>query len=157
VFRGTIETFEEELPVAIKKFPTIISDSDFKDFQREAKIMKKLEHKNIVKIYEFCEEPLLIIMEYMSYGTILTYLSINRPNLTVENILHFASNIAEVCENRFRMSLRASLTIFFGFSGDELSGAAEYRASGLSRPKHSRRERELRENRGLWSGASYRR
>lgn len=74
----------------------IESDAQFRDFQREAKIMKTLEHENIVKIYGFREEPLLIIMEYMNYGSLLTYLSIHRPDLKVENLLDFAANIAKV-------------------------------------------------------------
>ena len=96
VFRGSMESFEDERPVAIKLFRTIESDSQFRDFQREAKIMKTLEHENIVRIYGFREDPLLIIMEYMDYGALLTYLSIHRPNLKVENLLGFAANITEV-------------------------------------------------------------
>lgn len=96
VFRGNMESFEDERPVAIKLFRMIESDAQFRDFQREAKIMKTLEHDNIVKIYGFREEPLLIIMEYMNDGSLLTYLSIHRPDLKVENLLDFASDIAKV-------------------------------------------------------------
>lgn len=96
VFRGSMESSEDETPVAIKLFRMIESDALFRDFQREAKIMKTLEHENIVKIYGFREEPLLIIMEYMNYGSLLTYLSIHRPDLKVENLLDFAANIAKV-------------------------------------------------------------
>lgn len=60
--------------------------------------MKTLEHENIVKIYGFREDPLLIIMEYINYGSLLTYLSIHRPDLKVDNLLDFASNIAKVRE-----------------------------------------------------------
>lgn len=91
-----MESSEDETPVAIKLFRMIESDAQFRDFQREAKIMKTLEHENIVKIYGFREEPLLIIMEYMNYGSLLTYLSIHRPDLKVENLLDFAANIAKV-------------------------------------------------------------
>lgn len=91
-----MESCEDETPVAIKHFPQIESDALFRDFQREAKIMKTLEHDNIVKIYGFREDPLLIIMEFMNYGSLLTYLSINRPDLRVENLLNFAANIAKV-------------------------------------------------------------
>jgi tyrosine-protein kinase Fer len=93
-------TVEEpfEIPVAIKRFKPMESNSQFKDFQREAEMMKKFEHENIVKIYGHYENPLLIIMEYMTGGSLLTYLSINRPNLKVENLLNFASDIAKVCK-----------------------------------------------------------
>jgi serine/threonine protein kinase len=86
-----------ETPVAIKRFKSIESDTLYRDFLREAKIMKKLKHENIVKIYEFYENPLLIIMEYMSGGSLLTYLSIHRPDLKFNDLLHFALDIAKVC------------------------------------------------------------
>lgn len=91
-----MESFEDETPVAIKLFRSIASISQFKDFQREAKIMKTLNHANIVKIYGFMEDPLLIIMEFMNGGSLLTYLSIHRPDLRVESLLNFAANIAKV-------------------------------------------------------------
>lgn len=94
-----MESFDEpqdERQVAIKLFRTIESTEQFRDFQREAKIMKTLEHENIVKIYGYREEPLLIIMEYINYGALLQYLSIQRPNLTERNLLEFAANIAKV-------------------------------------------------------------
>lgn len=73
------------------------SNTLFKDFQREYSIMDKLEHKNIVKIHGFMESPPLIIMEYINHGSLLTYLSIHRPDLKIENLLNFAANIADVC------------------------------------------------------------
>lgn len=91
-----MEYDDEEMQVAIKLFRVIESNAQFRDFQREAKIMKTLQHENIVKICGFREDPLLIIMEYMNYGSLLTYLSIHRPDLKVENLLDFAADIAKV-------------------------------------------------------------
>lgn len=96
VFRGQMESFEYETPVAIKLFRTIESDAQFRDFLRETKIMETLKHENIVRIHGFREDPLLIIMEYMEGGSLLTYLSIHRPDLKVENLLDFAADIAKV-------------------------------------------------------------
>lgn len=94
-----MESADYEQPVAIKRFRLIDSDAQFKDFQREAKIMKTLKHENIVKILAFRDEPLLIIMEFINHGSLLTYLSIHRPDLKVENLLSFAANIAKVRQN----------------------------------------------------------
>lgn len=87
---------QDERQVAIKLFRTIESTEHYKDFQREAKIMRSLEHENIVKIYDYREEPLLIIMEFINNGALLTYLSIERPRLTEKKLLGFAANIAKV-------------------------------------------------------------
>lgn len=96
-------------------FRTIESPSQFKDFQREAKIMKKLEHENIVKIYGFREDPLLIIMEYINYkncGTLQTFVSTSRSDLTVEKLLGFASNIAKV-RLMYIASMRLLIDVLF--------------------------------------------
>lgn len=84
-----------EKPVAIKCFKITESSTQQKDILREAKIMKSLKHENIVEIYDYCEHPLLIIMEKMSQS-LLSYLPSNQPNLSVENLLHFALDIAKV-------------------------------------------------------------
>lgn len=94
-----MESYEDncETQVALKMFRVMESDTQYKDFQREAKIMKTLRHENIVKIYGFLDDPkLLIIMEYMQHGSLLVYLSYHRPNLTENHLLKFARNIASV-------------------------------------------------------------
>ena len=47
------------------------------DFLSEAQIMKKLVHKNILKLYGVCtqEEPIYIVTELMKHGNLLDYLS----------------------------------------------------------------------------------
>lgn len=87
---------ESETTVAMKLFCILPEPSDLRDFQREAKIMKNLRHENIVRIYGFTEQPLLIIMEYMINGCLLSYLSFKRPDLKEVNLLNFAKNIASV-------------------------------------------------------------
>lgn len=101
VYRGTLETYNEdgicEAKVAIKRLLHIDSNdiSLYKDFVHEAKLMKKLQHENIVKIYGFMENPLIIIMEYMP-DSLLRFLNIHKSSLKVENLLHFSEDIARV-------------------------------------------------------------
>lgn len=87
---------DAEAEVAIKLLRQIESNDNFRDFQREAKIMKELNHENIVKIYGYCEQPLSIIMEHMKNGSLFAYLSYKKPTLTVPNLISFAMNIAKV-------------------------------------------------------------
>jgi serine/threonine protein kinase len=91
-----ITSDDAEAEVAIKLLRLIESNENFRDFQREAKIMKELNHENIVKIYGYCEQPLSIIMEHMKHGSLYSYLSYCKPTLTVRNLLTFASSIAKV-------------------------------------------------------------
>ncbi len=101
VYKGTLETYNEdgltEKKVAIKRLLHIDSNdiSVYRDFVREAKLMKKLRHENIVKIYGFLETPLIIIMEYMP-RTLHRHLNIHRSELRVEHLLQFAEDIARV-------------------------------------------------------------
>lgn len=49
---------------------------DPKDFLLEAQIMKKLRHPRLIQLYAVCtmEEPIYIITELMSNGSLLEYL-----------------------------------------------------------------------------------
>lgn len=92
----TTEDSNTDAEVAIKLLRMIDSNDNFRDFQREAKIMKDLNHENIVKIYGYCEQPLSIIMEHMKHGSLHSYLSYNRPTLTLQNLVNFGIYIARV-------------------------------------------------------------
>ena len=47
-----------------------------KAFRREAEVMTKLKHRNLVRIYGVCiaSEPLFIITEFCDNGSLLNYL-----------------------------------------------------------------------------------
>lgn len=67
-------------------------------FLEEAKIMKDLLHKNIVRLYGVCaqEEPIFIVTEFMANGCLLNYLR-DGPgkNLKFKTILDFAAQVSE--------------------------------------------------------------
>ena len=46
------------------------------DFIKEAQVMKKLHHPNLLQLYAVCtmEEPIYIITELMKHGSLLEYL-----------------------------------------------------------------------------------
>lgn len=65
-------------------------------FLDEAKIMRDLLHKNIVRLYGVCteEEPMLIVTEFMANGCLLSYLR-DGPgkNMKFKMILDFAAQV----------------------------------------------------------------
>lgn len=65
-------------------------------FLDEAKIMRDLQHKNIVRLYGVCtqEEPIFIVTEYMANGCLLTYLR-DGPgkHLKFKTVLDFAAQV----------------------------------------------------------------
>lgn len=46
------------------------------DFIKEAQVMKRLTHPNLLQLYAVCtlEEPIYIVTELMKYGSLLEYL-----------------------------------------------------------------------------------
>lgn len=83
------------MQVAIKKLHHL-TDSNIIDFHREINIMKRLDHPHIVKIINFVDTPVAIIMEYMKYTSLEKYLSIHKADLTTKKLLEFARDIASV-------------------------------------------------------------
>ncbi|XP_061425032.1 tyrosine-protein kinase SRK2-like [Lethenteron reissneri] len=61
-------------PVAIKTLKQGTMDRD--DFLREAQLMKRLRHPKLIQLYAVCtqEEPIYIITELMSNGSLANYL-----------------------------------------------------------------------------------
>ena len=71
------EVFFDErgwVAVAVKTLKTGSSVEEKIDFLSEANIMKRFEHKNIVKLLGVCtrNEPIYAVMEYMLYGDLKT-------------------------------------------------------------------------------------
>lgn len=66
-------------------------------FLHQAKIMKKLLHKNILCLYGVCTEqrPLLIIVtEFMKHGSLLKYLrDQSKQYIKLQTIIHFALQV----------------------------------------------------------------
>ena len=72
--------------VAIKVLPAVLSrDAAFlKRFQREAKVVARLEHKHILPIYDYGEQEGLtyLVMRYVEAGTLKDRLAAGRLDLT---------------------------------------------------------------------------
>lgn len=72
--------------VAVKTLKVGSTIEDKLDFLSEAEVMKRLDHKNIVKLIGICtkSEPVLTVMEFMLYGDLKTYL-LSRRNSAQSN------------------------------------------------------------------------
>ena len=65
-----------QVAVAVKALKTGSSGEEKLDFLGEADMMKRFDHKNIVKLLGVCtrNEPVYTVMEFMLYGDLKTYL-----------------------------------------------------------------------------------
>jgi serine/threonine protein kinase len=80
VYRGYINSGQ---PVAIKVGKILASENDKEKLLREVSIMLPLNHPNVMSLIGLCfdgEVP-LVIMPYMSDGSVLDYVQENRENL----------------------------------------------------------------------------
>ncbi|XP_076766818.1 uncharacterized protein LOC143433365 [Xylocopa sonorina] len=68
------------LAVAVKTLKHGSSTEEKLDFLSEVEVMKRFEHKNIIKLLGVCikTEPVLTVMEFMLYGDLKTYLLARR-------------------------------------------------------------------------------
>ena len=65
-----------QVAVAVKTLKTGSSLEEKLDFLGEADMMKRFDHRNIVKLLGVCtrNEPVYTVMEFMLYGDLKTYL-----------------------------------------------------------------------------------
>merc|ERR1719461_1335434 len=82
-------------PVAIKTLKP--GTMDPKDFLSEAQIMKKLRHPRLIQLYAVCtaEEPIYIITELMSNGSLLEYLQGKGRTMNLVQLVDMAAQIAK--------------------------------------------------------------
>ena len=70
--------------MAVKTLKTGSTVEEKLDFLGEADMMKRFDHKNIVKLLGVCtrNEPIYTVMEFMLYGDLKTYLLARYANKT---------------------------------------------------------------------------
>ncbi|XP_037070357.1 fibroblast growth factor receptor 2-like [Pollicipes pollicipes] len=82
---------EGTLLVAVKNVKDSASAKDKQDLLRELRIMQNLgSHPNVVTLLGCCteEDPVLVVMEYVVFGKLLTYLRENRGRHNYFNFSH---------------------------------------------------------------------
>ena len=67
-----------------------------KEIRKEIELLKKLDHKHVIKIKGFVEHPqLLLVMEYTENGSLVNFLRLRRASQQQIPALKFASEISE--------------------------------------------------------------
>nr|XP_046228936.1 tyrosine-protein kinase SRK2 [Scatophagus argus] len=92
VFEGL---WNDTTPVAVKTLKP--GSMDPEDFLREAQIMKRLRHTKLIQLYAVCtmEDPIYIITELMSNGSLLDYLQNDKGNtLRISDQTEMAAQVA---------------------------------------------------------------
>ncbi|GLH00495.1 Insulin-like receptor [Gryllus bimaculatus] len=98
---GTVYGGEAHFPekgwvaVAVKTLKVGSTTEEKLDFLSEAEVMKRFEHKNVVKLLGVCtkNEPVYTVMEFMLYGDLKTYL-LARRHLVNERLSEESDDIS---------------------------------------------------------------
>ena len=81
--------------VAVKTCKVTLPEEQKKKFLQEGRILKQYDHPNIVRFIGICvqKQPIMIVMELVPGGSLLTYLRNNGPSLNPKCLL----GMTEIC------------------------------------------------------------
>jgi len=72
---------DKEIEVALKTLNTSVDEKERVRFLQEAAIMCQFDHKNVIKLYGVVtEDPVMIVLEYMSRGDLSNLIIELRPS-----------------------------------------------------------------------------
>ncbi|XP_030949512.1 G-type lectin S-receptor-like serine/threonine-protein kinase RLK1 [Quercus lobata] len=74
VYKGAIK-MGSSVPVAVKKLYSLVQDNE-REFKTEVNVIGQTHHKNLVRLFGFCDEGLqrLLVYEFLSNGTLASFL-----------------------------------------------------------------------------------
>lgn len=87
----------EKLEVAVKTMREEATREARMKFMKEARLMRKLRHKNVVQILGVAvhEHPLMLVMELCQGGSLLNHVRKNKGSVTQANRIRFMAEAAE--------------------------------------------------------------
>ncbi|XP_047137660.1 ephrin type-A receptor 3-like isoform X1 [Hydra vulgaris] len=96
VHKGVLMKEGKKEPVAIKVLKNGASESDREDFLSEAAILGQFSNPNVIFLEGVVlkDEPNLIVLEYMEYGALDSYLKEHDMQFTIEQLLEMARGVA---------------------------------------------------------------
>ena len=127
------------------------------DFIKEAQVMKKLHHPNLLQLYAVCtmEEPIYIITELMKHGSLLEYLRRGDGRyLTIHQSIDMIAQIAaglEKCWETEGKRKKKELGKKREGSGEREGGSEWVKAGSLGkclREWRVKKKKEVREGKG---------
>ncbi|XP_063216953.1 tyrosine-protein kinase Fer isoform X2 [Bacillus rossius redtenbacheri] len=94
VFKARLKNSRQD--VAVKTCRMTLPDDHRKKFLQEGRILKQYDHPNIVKLIGICvqKQPVMIVMELVPGGSLLTFLRNNSKTLTQKQLLGMCRDTA---------------------------------------------------------------
>ncbi|XP_076672731.1 tyrosine-protein kinase Fer isoform X3 [Andrena cerasifolii] len=94
VYKAQLKTCKTD--VAVKTCKVTLPDEHKRKFLQEGRILKQYDHPNIVKLIGICvqKQPIMIVMELVPGGSLLTYLRKNASSITQQEQLRMCKDAA---------------------------------------------------------------
>ncbi|XP_023289612.1 tyrosine-protein kinase Fer isoform X2 [Orussus abietinus] len=94
VYKAQLKTCKTD--VAVKTCKVTLPDEQKKKFLQEGRILKQYDHPNIVKLIGICvqKQPIMIVMELVPGGSLLTYLRKNSSTIIQREQLRMCKDAA---------------------------------------------------------------
>ncbi|XP_076655850.1 tyrosine-protein kinase Fer isoform X5 [Halictus rubicundus] len=94
VYKAQLKTCKTE--VAVKTCKVTLPDEQKRKFLQEGRILKQYDHPNIVKLIGICvqKQPIMIVMELVPGGSLLTYLRKNASSITQQEEFRMCKDAA---------------------------------------------------------------
>ncbi|KAK2582534.1 hypothetical protein KPH14_004827 [Odynerus spinipes] len=94
VYKAQLKPCKTE--VAVKTCKVTLPDEQKRKFLQEGRILKQYDHPNIVKLIGICvqKQPIMIVMELVPGGSLLTYLRKNAASITQREQLRMCKDAA---------------------------------------------------------------
>ncbi|XP_033189734.1 tyrosine-protein kinase Fer isoform X3 [Bombus vosnesenskii] len=104
VYKAQLKTCKTE--VAVKTCKVTLPDEQKRKFLQEGRILKQYDHPNIVKLIGICvqKQPIMIVMELVPGGSLLTYLRKNANTITQQEQLRMCKDAAAGYESIVKIS-----------------------------------------------------
>ncbi|KHN88405.1 Tyrosine-protein kinase Fer [Toxocara canis] len=93
VFMGTWKKADGAVEVAVKRLKGRITKKERVIFLKEAKLMKRLDHRNIVRLYGIApqQEPMMIVLEFAANGCLKIHLK-SHPETPVNSLIKYLTD-----------------------------------------------------------------
>ncbi|XP_015430679.1 PREDICTED: tyrosine-protein kinase Fps85D isoform X2 [Dufourea novaeangliae] len=94
VYKAQLKTCKTE--VAVKTCKVTLPDEQKRKFLQEGRILKQYDHPNVVKLIGICvqKQPIMIVMELVPGGSLLTYLRKNASSIMQQEQLRMCKDAA---------------------------------------------------------------
>ena len=88
IWKGNLTRNNQKIPVAIKIFNPVSDEKKTNDFLREASVMGKFSHPNVISLLGLIlKKPIMIVTPYMENGSLDKYLIYQKNNVPLKQLV----------------------------------------------------------------------